>query len=105
MKRFALMISLATIATFAFASTALAEIPFLQNHEGEEGPQSAYGVEPDEVVLEMSTEGPLPATLVFDKTQADYDKSRGCCLIKDKVAEDSPLAELERLDKLHGIGF
>ena len=105
MKRFAQILTLAAVATFAFASSASAEVPFLHNHEGEEGPQSAYGMDQDELILEMNTEGPLPASLVFDNTQADFDKSRGCCLIKSKVAEDSPLAELERLDERHGIGF
>jgi hypothetical protein len=106
MKRFALILSLATVATFAFASLAVAELPadsfadrFVNSYDNDEqGPQ---------VMGEMSdgTQGALPAHLVFDNTQADFDKSRGYCASSSVEAGVTALEELSVLDDLHGIGF
>nr|MEE4266897.1 hypothetical protein [Candidatus Krumholzibacteria bacterium] len=106
MKRFAQILTLATVATFAFASLAVAEIPtdsfadrFINAYDNDEQGPQVMGQASD---TEM---GAIPANLVFDNTQADFDKSRGYCASSSVEAGVTALEELTVLDELHGIGF
>jgi hypothetical protein len=102
MKRFAQILTVATIATFAFGTASFAAShaeEFLSyNNYAEEGPQGAVVDAPE------TMSGILAGDLVFDNTQADFDKSQGVCPTASTEAGSRKLAELGALDSLHGIG-